>query len=1227
MPWKILPTQTEIIAIHAALLPTSPKGDVLCFGDWTNPSATTYTRLYTIDPEGVAGFAMADLPTTNAFCGGQSFLADGRLLVGGGTVDWPQLAADQAIPPGGNPHAHHYHGERACWTYLPVARKWQRVKDFNFQPGSDSIGGGRWYPSLVTLGNGEVFSAGGHPDTNDTFEGRHNNDTPERYQTAVNKWALLTAERTSTSGAVNDSFPRYHLLPDGRLFCDTAGDPSQKQIYDPFSGQWAGADVQFTNWDGFYDFGSAGTSVLLPLLPPNYPIRIFTTNGSKSFHLDLAAMKWENAAARVGTAAGKIRNNCCAVILPTGKVFMSGGVESSAAPNGPVIPVLQPELYDPGLNFSAGDFSGAEQWVHLPASDAAAVPRGYHSVALLLPDGRVWTAGSTEGSLGATENAEKRVEVYEPDYFNKSGRPEITSVVGNVSYGQSFVITTPQASAIKRVALMRCGSVTHAYDSDQRYVGLNFQKGEGNTLVATAPPSGNITPPGYYMLWLIDSQERPCKLAKFIRVSAQHCDIALDISTFSKLEAQAAGSPALFSKAIYVIYDGFLPSEVDTPTPHLRRPDNSAPPGMVTSLQSVSYEAGQSAADVAQRIVFCYDIIFNNNQSFDQIPVADAFQTVTFRADMRHFSCQVPLTLSKNPNPFMRDGDPPWLSVDVRVFKISAGEAPMLAAGVPQASGGSAPFDFIQGLLTKYNQLAGQPNHPFDGINTSQDGSRLALYSHDSNNKRVFNYAVARVRYRAPAAINADNVKLFFRLCTTGWTGLDYSTSLSYRRAGNGPGAAPLLGLIGGAINTIPCFAEPRVDFMPAQPDPFNMKTLKGAGNTEVHNYFGCRLDINDAVERFPEEPQDDGPFTPTFPFFNNLRTVGELLRGLHQCLVAEIHYTQDPIVNGATCGTSDNLSQRNILLDLSDNPGGGATHLVQHTFELKPTVILAAGQTMPLLAPESTHSVSIDRVGLDELMVEWGNLPRDTHATFFFNSIDADNVLELASLRNGPANLTSQAQSTVQCLVTDVSFIPIPGSPQAIPVLLTLQLPPSVVTGQHFKIVARQIQRRTRRIIGTFQFDVRVTTAEAIVPELRHNFAVLKHIGTKIATGNRWYAIWQRYLGQFADKLRAFGQDPDAIPPSLRGDHPRDAGEPGDSDDARDKRFCFTGKVTTLHYDCFGEFTSFTVSDCDEKRTYQTRERGIEELARRACCSRATVTVCTRTPASRVPHRIIWRC
>ena len=106
MPWTVLNTKTGIVAIHAALLPSSPKGDILCFGDWNNPGPTTHTRLYHIDPESVDSFAMADLPDTNGFCGGQAFLADGRLLLGGGTFDWPEIPADEPLVPG-KPHGHH----------------------------------------------------------------------------------------------------------------------------------------------------------------------------------------------------------------------------------------------------------------------------------------------------------------------------------------------------------------------------------------------------------------------------------------------------------------------------------------------------------------------------------------------------------------------------------------------------------------------------------------------------------------------------------------------------------------------------------------------------------------------------------------------------------------------------------------------------------------------------------------------------------------------------------------------------------------------------------------------------------------------------------------------------------------------------------------------------------------------------------------------------------------
>ena len=81
MPWQVLPNQTEIVAIHAALLPTSPEGDVLYFGDWVNvtkkDAGPTLCRIYHMASQTVEGFTAAEAPTTNAFCAGQAFTAHG----------------------------------------------------------------------------------------------------------------------------------------------------------------------------------------------------------------------------------------------------------------------------------------------------------------------------------------------------------------------------------------------------------------------------------------------------------------------------------------------------------------------------------------------------------------------------------------------------------------------------------------------------------------------------------------------------------------------------------------------------------------------------------------------------------------------------------------------------------------------------------------------------------------------------------------------------------------------------------------------------------------------------------------------------------------------------------------------------------------------------------------------------------------------------------------------
>src|SRR5262249_36214922 len=143
--------------------------------------------------------------------------------------------------------------------------------------------------------------------------------------------------------------------------------------------------------------------------------------------------------------------------------------------------------------------------------------------------------------------------------------------------------------------------------------------------------------------------------------------------------------------------------------------------------------------------------------------------------------------------------------------------------------------------------------------------------------QRIFNYAVAKVRYVATAGVPATNVQVFFRAFSTMVSALDYDhtsgASGNYRRAGTAANSIPLLGIQNGEIASIPFFAAPRVDTsaasMSTQTDASNVRTLTGGGATEQVAYFGCWLDINLApgdphALQFPTNPPGgalDGPY------------------------------------------------------------------------------------------------------------------------------------------------------------------------------------------------------------------------------------------------------------------------------------------------------------------------------------------------------------------------------
>ena len=187
-----------------------------------------------------------------------------------------------------------------------------------------------------------------------------------------------------------------------------------------------------------------------------------------------------------------------AVILPDSTVFETGG-SSTTIHNGNK-PVFSSQIFDPKTN----------AW---SKTAAPSVPRSYHSSALLLPDGRVATFGGNP-----EDSFEMRIEIFTPPYLQQSGpRPTIMSAPTEMTYGGEYTIGTTQGSALRSAVLVRPAAVSHSSDSNQRLVDLAATAAPGGATVKV-PGNRNLTPPGWYMLFVVDGNGVP-SVAKWVHVS------------------------------------------------------------------------------------------------------------------------------------------------------------------------------------------------------------------------------------------------------------------------------------------------------------------------------------------------------------------------------------------------------------------------------------------------------------------------------------------------------------------------------------------------------------------------------------------------------------------------------------------------------------------------------------------------------------------------------------
>jgi hypothetical protein len=520
--WRLLPYFSEVLPVHAALLHT---GKVLFFAGsgnnvfrfqpafLGNETQQIFTSVVWDPTSNILDSKAFHAPTTfrrpdgtvvDFFCCGHTFLPDGRLLVAGGTG---QYDVNLQMQPAG----HGFAGTRDVLIFNPLNNKWTPI-----QP----MAHGRWYPTVVCMSDGTILAASGLDEQarsldNNTLERNTDPDHSAWVKTRDFKLPL---------------YPHLFQLRDGRLFftggkMDTNGD-SVPFAFDPINPTPSSVVAGLTDTAGQCN---QCASVILPPVQaqqfmilgggPEDPDDPNAPRGRATQRVAVVDFTDKSPHYELKQNLNHERMHVNAVLLPDRTVIAVGGgvTREAKATTNMVDPeggreVFEAEIYDPDTG----------RWT---VTAPATVARLYHSVALLLPDGRVLSAGGNPNKGSQTKwlppdpMEEERLEIFSPPYlFKKNSRPVIDNVPKEITYGGKFAIRTPQVAQIKWASLIAPGLTTHSFNSTQRVVDVPIAVTPPNTLNATMPNDRNIAPPGWYMLFLTDNDDVP-SVASWVHLS------------------------------------------------------------------------------------------------------------------------------------------------------------------------------------------------------------------------------------------------------------------------------------------------------------------------------------------------------------------------------------------------------------------------------------------------------------------------------------------------------------------------------------------------------------------------------------------------------------------------------------------------------------------------------------------------------------------------------------
>ncbi len=496
--------EIPVLGVHAALLPT---GKVMWFNRLDAGTSDNEAAAYLWDPSKPAGDPGAIRQVTppvnpetgrpvNLFCAGQSLLADGQLLVTGGNLAYASATSD-------------YKGLNRIYTFDPWSEQWTE------QP---RMAHGRWYPTQTLLPDGRTMIVAGRDETGDASDAT--NTDIELFSPPATRGGQGTVNKVAEYGssligspAKPAYYPHWIVMPNGNVL--NAG-PRREESWALNFTRAALSSADRPSWAREHLYG---TGVLLPGGPQG-STRVAQIGGFGWFPgaPDSASQREATATSEIfdeahptaaptpGPSLVQARAHHNTVLLPDGSMVSVGGGygnrDGDLRLGGPEH--LAIELWDPVT----------ETWRLGPVQ---LYKRAYHSTALLLPDGRVVSAGDDRDPTKAPTRRTDVAEIYEPPYLSAPGpRPAITSAPESVSWNQSFAVQT--SSPVARAVLMAPGATTHANDMQQRHVELRMTpspSGTGAELVA--PPNANVAPPGWYMLFALSPSGKP-SIAKWIKL-------------------------------------------------------------------------------------------------------------------------------------------------------------------------------------------------------------------------------------------------------------------------------------------------------------------------------------------------------------------------------------------------------------------------------------------------------------------------------------------------------------------------------------------------------------------------------------------------------------------------------------------------------------------------------------------------------------------------------------